>query len=37
MDTDEGEEEIESETEEDRVFIDHDVEEQGTSFYRAVD
>ena len=37
MDTDDEEEEIESETEEDRVFIDDDVEEQGSSFYRALD
>ena len=37
MDTDDEEEEIESETEEDRVFIDDDVEEQGASFYRALD
>ena len=37
MDTDDEEEDIESETEEDRVFIDDDVEEQGASFYRALD
>ena len=37
MDTDDEEEEIESETEEDRAFIDDDVEEQGASFYRALD
>ena len=36
MDTDDEEEEIESETEEDRVFIDDDLEEQGASFYRAL-
>ena len=35
--THDEEEEIESETEEDRVFIDDDVEEQGASFYRALD
>ena len=37
MDADDEEEEIESETEEDRAFIDDDVEEQGASFYRALD
>ena len=37
MDTDDEQEEIESETEEDRAFIDHDVEEQGASLYRALD
>ena len=37
MDTDDEEDEIESENEEDRAFIDDDVEEQGASFYRALD
>ena len=39
MDTDnEEEKDIESETEEDRAFLDADeVEEQGVSFYRAFD
>ena len=39
METDSEEEELESETEEDREFLDDDeeVEEQGPSFYRALD
>ncbi|KAL9973270.1 hypothetical protein ACROYT_G019700 [Oculina patagonica] len=38
MDTDDEEEDIESETEEDRAFIDNEVEEEeGLSFYRAFD
>ena len=37
MDTDNEEEDIESETEEDRAFVDDDVEEQGASFYRVLD
>ena len=37
MDTDHEEEDIESETEEDRAFIDDDAEEQAASFYWALD
>ena len=37
MDADNEDEDIESETEEDRAFIDNDVEEKGASFYRALD
>ena len=39
MESDSEEEELESETEEDRAFLDDDeeVEEQGPSFYRALD
>ena len=37
MDTDHEEEDIESETEEDRAFIDDDAEEQAASFYRTLD
>ena len=38
MDTDDEDEDIESETEEDRAFLDdEEIEEQGVSFYRALD
>ena len=38
MDTDDEDEDIESETEEDREFLDgEEIEEQGVSFYRALD
>ena len=37
METDDEEEDIKSETEEDRAFLDDAVEEQGPSFYRALD
>ena len=37
LETDEEEEDIESETKEDRAFLDDEVEEQGPSFYRALD
>ena len=37
MDTDHEGEDIESETEEDRAFIDDDAEEQAASFYRTLD
>ena len=37
MDTDHEEEDIESETEEDRAFIDDDAGEQAASFYWALD
>ena len=37
METDNEEEDIESETEEDRAFLDDEVEAQGPSFYRAFD
>ena len=37
METDDEEEATESEKEEDRAFLDDEVEEQGPSFYRALD
>ena len=38
MDTDDEDDDIESETEEDRAFLDdEEIEEQGVSFYRALD
>lgn len=37
METDDEEHETDSETEEDRAFIDDDVDEQGVAFYRAFD
>ena len=38
MDTDDEDEDIESETKEDHAFLDHqEIEEQGVSFYRALD